>query len=68
MNHRRTYLVEKDICSIDPKTLMHKLGLATGELDLMAGCPPCQGFSTLRTLNGGRAIDETYERSRIRIR
>ena len=58
MNHRRTYLVEKDICSIDPKTLMHKLGLATGELDLIAGCPPCQGFSTLRTLNGGRAIDE----------
>ena len=25
---------------------------------MMAGCPPCQGFSTLRTLNGGLTIEE----------
>lgn len=25
-----------------------------GELDLLGGCPPCQGFSRLRTLNGTR--------------
>ena len=58
MNHRRTRVVKKDIRSIDAEALRKDLGLVTGELDLMAGCPPCQGFSTLRTLNGGRAIDE----------
>lgn len=58
MNHRRTNVVKKDIRSIDAEALKQDLGLVTGELDLMAGCPPCQGFSTLRTLNGGRNIDE----------
>ena len=58
LNHRRTHLIKDDIRSIDPTTLMQKLDLAEGELDLMAGCPPCQGFSTLRTLNGGRNIKE----------
>ena len=58
MNHRRTYLVNDDIQSIDPMALMDDLGLLPGDLDLLAGCPPCQGFSTLRTYNGGRDIDE----------
>lgn len=35
-----------------------KLGLLPGELDLLAACPPCQGFSTLRTMNGGRNPEE----------
>ena len=58
MNHRRTYVVKDDIRTIDPGTLMRQIDLAPGDLDLMAGCPPCQGFSTLRTLNGSREIDE----------
>src|SRR5205814_10649447 len=37
---------------IDSAELRQVLRLACGELDLLAGCPPCQGFSTLRTLNG----------------
>jgi DNA (cytosine-5)-methyltransferase 1 len=35
---------------------MEELGLAPGQLDLLAGCPPCQGFSSMRTLNGKRRI------------
>ena len=58
LNHKRTYLVEDDIRLTDPRKLMEKLNFAPGDLYLMAGCPPCQGFSTLRTLNGGRAIIE----------
>ena len=58
MNHRRTRLIEEDIRSVDPEVLMKELGLNPEALDLLAGCPPCQGFSTLRTLNGGRGVLE----------
>ena len=34
------------------------LGLAPGDLDLLAGCPPCQGFSGLRTLNGSKTVED----------
>ena len=57
-NHKCTLLMENDIRSVDAHALMVELGLHAGELDLLAGCPPCQGFSTLRTLNGKRRIDE----------
>jgi DNA (cytosine-5)-methyltransferase 1 len=36
--------------------VMRTLKLGPGELDLLAGCPPCQGFSTMKTLNGRRAM------------
>ncbi|PWV45151.1 DNA cytosine methyltransferase [Chitinophaga sp. S165] len=58
LNHKNTHLLEKDIRSVDPKELMQTLGLKEGDLDLLAGCPPCQGFSTLRTKNGSKKIDE----------
>ena len=32
------------------------LDLNRGELDLLGGCPPCQGFSTLRTYNGAHYV------------
>ena len=57
-NHKRTYIVKDDIKLVDTANLMDKLNLKPGELDLLAGCPPCQGFSTLRTLNGSRDIEE----------
>lgn len=57
-NNRRTRLIEGDIRSVDAHSLMAALKLEPGALDLMAGCPPCQGFSSLRTLNGGRKIHE----------
>ncbi len=58
MNHRDTHVIEDDIRSVNPRILMKELDLNPGDLDLLAGCPPCQGFSTLRTLNGGRYIDD----------
>ena len=58
MNHPSTRVFENDIRSLNPDDLMDQLQLNPGELDLLAGCPPCQGFSTLRTLNGGRYVEE----------
>lgn len=58
LNHPHTHLIDKDITSIYPLYLRKVLDISPGELDLLAGCPPCQGFSTLRTLNGGKDIAE----------
>jgi DNA (cytosine-5)-methyltransferase 1 len=51
-NHPRTPVWNADIREVRARTLMRKLGMRPGHLDLLAGCPPCQGFSVLRTRNG----------------
>ena len=57
-NHRNVALWKKDIRELDPQELLDTIGLKKGELDLLAGCPPCQGFSTMRTLNGAVRVDD----------
>ena len=57
-NHPRVRILEDDIQTIEPATLADVAHFKVGELDLLAGCPPCQGFSTLRTLNGKLGIDD----------
>jgi len=51
-NHKRVVIWEKDISRVSGVEVMRQLGLCRGQLDLLAGCPPCQGFSTMTTLNG----------------
>lgn len=58
VNHKDVTVWETDIRSLEPAELITTLGLRTGDLDLLAGCPPCQGFSTMRTLNGAFLIDD----------
>ena len=53
-NHPGVALKETDIKKLSPKRLRSELGMRCGDLDLLAGCPPCQGFSNLRTRNGAR--------------
>lgn len=52
LNHSEVHLWEKDVRKLATSDVMKTLSLKKGELDLLAGCPPCQGFSTLRTKNG----------------
>jgi DNA (cytosine-5)-methyltransferase 1 len=52
LNHRGTLLKMCDIRELSPEIFRRELGIRRGKLDLLAGCPPCQGFSTLRTRNG----------------
>lgn len=49
MNHPRAELFIEDIRKLTGPTLLSHCGLKRGELGLLTGCPPCQGFSTLRT-------------------
>lgn len=51
-NHRNTYVWQKDIRRVSAAEVLRRLNLRVGHLDLLAGCPPCEGFSRLRTLNG----------------
>nr|AIT69752.1 DNA cytosine-5--methyltransferase [uncultured bacterium] len=51
-NHKGVQVWEKDIRKLAVKSVAKKLGLEPGDLDLLAGCPPCQGFSTIPRLNG----------------
>lgn len=51
-NHPDVLSKRTDIRDVKAAHLRRELSLARGELDLLAGCPPCQGFSSLRTRNG----------------
>jgi DNA (cytosine-5)-methyltransferase 1 len=68
LNHKDVQLLKSDIRDCDPVELMRSLNLCAGDLDLLAGCPPCQGFSALRTLNGHVPVTEPSERLDLRVR
>lgn len=54
LNHKRTKVIQKDIRKIDSAEILRELN---GEaLHLLAGCPPCQGFSAVRRLNKKRSV------------
>lgn len=44
-NHSLTQVDSRDIRQVDAQRVRAGLGLRSGELDLLAGGPPCQGFS-----------------------
>lgn len=56
LNHGNTKLWVSDIKDVTAQEVLRKLQLRKGQLDLLGGCPPCQGFSTLRTKNGNRRV------------
>lgn len=45
INHPGTHVDSRDIREVDARKIRKSLGLKRGELDLIAGGPPCQGFS-----------------------
>jgi len=44
-NHPGTVVDQRDIRLVDASAVRGKLGIKRGELDLIAGGPPCQGYS-----------------------
>jgi DNA (cytosine-5)-methyltransferase 1 len=56
INHKNTTVITKDIRDVDLDEIKNKLnGL---DLHLLAGCPPCQGFSSIRRLNKSKPVDD----------
>lgn len=59
-NHPRAMCWKGPIGDLDPSPLRRLLGLARGELDVMIGGPPCQGFSRNRPerRQAGQLLDD----------
>jgi DNA (cytosine-5)-methyltransferase 1 len=57
-NHPDIYVWKRDIKTLSTTEVINQLQLEPGKLDLLAGCPPCQGFSAIRTLNGSLTVKE----------
>lgn len=56
-NHQNTKVIIGDVRQVSESNLRRNLGLKIGELDLLAGGPPCQGFSVnapIRSLDDNR--------------
>lgn len=46
-NHPEVRLFTSDITDVEPVDLLRSTNLVPGELELLAACAPCQGYSTL---------------------
>lgn len=57
-NHPEVACYQRDIRNLGVFELRKRFKLKQGELDLLAGCPPCQGFSTLRTRKKMLAVND----------
>ncbi|WP_345328537.1 DNA cytosine methyltransferase [Novipirellula rosea] len=58
LNHPSTEMFG-DIERVNLLSLKRKLRLRKGQLDLLAGCPPCQGFSSMSTRNGHWRVEDS---------
>ncbi|NKI23242.1 DNA cytosine methyltransferase [Paenibacillus dendritiformis] len=56
MNHPETCLLEEDIRNISIEDILSSI--PEKNITLVAGCPPCQGFSSVRTRNRGNIVED----------
>lgn len=58
LNHSEVKFIGADIREVTIGQALTACAIKKGQLDLLAGCPPCQGFSSLRSHNGKVAIPD----------
>lgn len=56
LNHKRTRVITKDIRKVNIEDI--KKNLKGNPIHLLAGCPPCQGFSSIRRLNKPEPVED----------
>ena len=49
--------IEDDLRNVTGEQILEKAGLEKGQVDVVVGCPPCQGFSSLRRTKKGDSPD-----------
>ena len=57
LNHSRAVALEADIRDVRPRSVTHQIGLERGEVDVIIGGPPCQGFSSIRPFRSAMEDD-----------
>lgn len=57
LNHPNALGVASDIRSIQPPKVSHWLDIRCGDIDVIIGGPPCQGFSSIRPHRSSSAED-----------
>ncbi|GAA5438229.1 DNA cytosine methyltransferase [Deinococcus aquaticus] len=58
LNHPKVRLWNQDVQTLEADEILRALNMRKGDLGLLAGCPPCQGFSGMRTRNGKLKIED----------
>ncbi len=58
LNHGDVAMAVGDIRTVTGSRLLRDVQLRKGELDLLAGCPPCQGYSTMRTRHRASSVKD----------
>ena len=56
LNHPDTTVITKDIRKVSIAEIKRKLSCK--KIHLLAGCPPCQGFSSIRRLNRTQPVED----------
>ena len=54
LNHPETIVLHQDIATVSGEEILNLIEMQPGELDILDGSPPCQGFSTM----GKRQIED----------
>ena len=54
LNHPDTMILHRDIATVSGAEILNLMGMQSGDLDILDGSPPCQGFSTM----GKRQVDD----------
>lgn len=57
-NHKGVEVRHEDIRNVNASEFKAELGLKTNDLDLLVACPPCQGYSSVRTRNGSLEVSD----------
>jgi len=56
LNHQNAKIICKEIQLVAPREMLSLIGV--GQVDLIVGGPPCQGFSSLRPSRGVAGLDD----------
>lgn len=63
-NHPEADMIENDVDNLDPASCLQRIGLRTGDVTVLIGGVPCQGFSesNRRTRNSSNPSNHLYKK------